>query len=374
MIGTRSLPPTTPTVSVLMAVYNAERYVRQAINSILGQTFTDFELILVEDGSTDNTPAILNGYARQDARVLLVKNECNRGLIHSLNRGLAMARGKYVARMDADDVSLPGRLATQVRYLEQHPEVGVLGTNIVHIDADGCIMYGGHPKDTFPLSPDVIRWMLLWRCPIYHPTAMVRRAVLDRTGFTYNPDFRHAEDHELWTRLSKYTVIASLPEVLVHYRILPTSVCRAFRQEQRAMIHSIIRRELTTMLEGSTSREALETLVGVFSRHNHNADRDFVAASDILFEVYRRFCEQPLSGADREQIRADMADRLIAVAHEASRYSLVKALSLLWRLRYELSLHLLSLKTSKQILKILLNSFGIPPQIRQGESSRQKSG
>jgi glycosyltransferase involved in cell wall biosynthesis len=357
---------TTPKISVIMAAYNGERYVRQAIDSILGQTYADFELILVEDGSTDSTRTIMSRCARQDARVVLVENGYNQGLVYSLNRGLGMARGAYIARMDADDVSLPERLARQVRYMDQHPEVGVLGTNIIHVDADGCIMHGGRPKDSRPLSPDLIKWMLLWRCPIYHPTVMARRAVFEQTGITYDPDFRHAEDYELWTQFSRYTAIASLPEVLVHYRILPTSVCRAFRQEQRAMIHSIIRRELTALLGAGISKEALETLIGVFSRHNHNADRDFVAALAILFEAYRRFCEQPLSEADREQIRADVADRLIAVAQEASKYSSTMALTVLWRLHHVPSMHLFSVKTSKRILKVLLNSFGIHRRARAG--------
>lgn len=342
---------------------------RKAIDSILGQTFADFELILVEDGSTDNTRAILTDYARRDSRVVLVENGCNKGLVYSLNRGLAMARGEYIARMDADDVSLPERLALQLRYMEQHPEVGVLGTNVVYIDADGRAMHGGRPrpKDRQSLSPDVIKWTLLWRCPIYHPTVMVRRAVFEQTGYTYDSDFRDAEDRELWARLSKYTVIARLPEVTVHYRVLPTSVSRARGEEQRAMGHTITRRELATLLGTVTSNEALETLIGVFSRHDHKTDRDFVAASDILFEVYRRFCEQPLSEADREQIRADVADRLISVAKEASRYSSKMALSLLWRLRYVPLLHLFSVATIKRILKVVLNSFGIHRRARLGE-------
>jgi hypothetical protein len=367
---TQAFPLTTPAVSVLMAVYNGEPYVSQAIDSILGQTFTDFELILVEDGSIDNTKSILNDYSRQDSRVMLLENGRNQGLVYSLNRGLAMARGEYIARMDADDVSLPGRLAKQVGYMEQHPEVGVLGTNIVYIDADGRIMYGGRPKDTRPASPDVIKWMLLWRCPIYHPTVMARRAVFERTGFTYDPDFWPSEDRELWTRLSKCTVIARLPEVTVHYRIIPTSISRTWREKQCAMRHAITRRELTTLLGTVTSYEALEALVGVFTRCNQNTSHDFVAASDILFEAYRRFCEQPLSEADRGQIRADAADRLISVAQEASKYSLNTALCLLWKLRYVPSIHLFSARSARRILRVILNSSTIHVHARLGEKPR----
>jgi hypothetical protein len=286
-----------------------------------------------------------------------------------------MARGEYIARMDADDICLPERFALQVRYLEQHPEVGVLGTNIVFIDADGNALYGGRPrpKDRQPLSPAIIKWNLLWRCPIYHPTVMVRRAVFESTRLIYDPDCHDSEDRELWTRLSKCTVIARLPEVTVYYRVLPTSRSRARNETMHAMNHAITRRELTTLLGTTTSEEGLETLIGVFSQHNHNASRDFIAASDLLFEAYQRFCQQPLLVADQKQIQGDVADRLISIAQQASKYSLKRTFLILCRLRHLSLVHIFSLKTARTTFRIFLNSLMACGPIQQSVSHPRKS-
>jgi len=126
----------SPIVSVLMSVYNSERHLRQSIQSVLDQSFADFEFVIVEDGSEDSSPRILSEFARQDARIVLIKNETNRGLAASLNRGLERAQGKYVARQDADDISLPNRLELQSAYLETHPEIGILGSACTIIDEE----------------------------------------------------------------------------------------------------------------------------------------------------------------------------------------------------------------------------------------------
>jgi len=349
-----------------MPVYNSERHVREAVDSILRQTFTNFELILIEDGSTDDTRSILNDYSRQDSRVVLVENGSHEGLVYSLNRGLAASRGKYIARMDADDVSLPDRFTLQVSYMEQHPEVGVLDANIVYIDVAGRALNRGRPRFSHPESPNVIRWTLLWKCPINHPAVLMRRSVLEEGGITYDPSYRDAEDREIFVQLGRRTLIARLPEVALQYRLVPTSISRGRSSEQRAMDHMITRREVTTLLGTVTSKEGLETLISVFTRLDQNANRDFAAAEDILIAVYRRFLEQPLSDSDREQIQADVADRLIAVAKEATSYSPKLARSLLWRLRYLPMMHLFSVGAATRILKVVLNSFGIRRRATRG--------
>jgi hypothetical protein len=348
-----------PRVSVLMSVYNEERYVGQAIDSILGQTFTDLELIVVDDGSTDASPAIFADYALRDRRVVVLKNDTNHGLVPSLNRGLAAARGEYISRMDGDDVSLPERLARQVLYMDRHPEVGVLGANIAYIDAEGGLLDGGRPKDAGPLSAGVIRWMLLWRCAIYHPTVMIRHSVLKSTGFTYDSQFRHAEDRDLWTRLASHTRIASLPEVLVHYRVLPTSVCRVHRREQRSKDQAITRRELTMLLGAVSSVEAAETLISVFTRHNPGPHRDFVGAADLLLQAYRRFCEQSLSWTDRRRIEEDVAQRLLVIGREAALQSPGATLQVLWTLRRLSPRALLSISVVRGVTGVCLRAIGL---------------
>lgn len=350
---------TTPRVSVLMPVYNEERYVGKAIESILHQTFTDFELIVVDDGSTDSTPGILSDYARRDTRVVLLGNGTNQGLVPTLNHGLAAARGEYVARADANDVSLPGRLAHQVSFMDQHPAVGVLGTNMAYIDAEGRFLYGGRPKDRYSLCPALIRWMLLWRCAIYHTTVMIRKILLERTGFAYDSAYRHAEDRDLWARLAPHTAVASLPEVLVHCRLLATGVSRDFNKEQRAKSHAITRRELTKLLGAAPSEKTIETLISVFTRHNLGAHHDFVGAADLLFQAYQRFREQSLSRTDQRQIEKDVALRLLVIGQEAALHSPRAAFQVLWRLRHLSPGLLVSIKTTRGVIGVFLKTIGL---------------
>jgi len=198
-----------PPVSVLMATHNDAPFLRAAIDSILHQTFTDFEFIIVNDASTDETPAILDSY--DDPRIVRLDYRTNLKLAASLNRGLEIARGKYIARMDGDDISLPDRLERQVRYMEAHPEVGILGTQWRQIGPRG------EPKGqpNHPLTHGLIIWTYLTRLayPLTHATVLMRRdLVVDAGG--YNTDYPREQDGELFLRLSDRTRYANLPDVL----------------------------------------------------------------------------------------------------------------------------------------------------------------
>ncbi|AIF50652.1 glycosyltransferase [Pelosinus sp. UFO1] len=199
-----------PKVSVIMPVYNAEDYLSQAIESILGQTFTDFEFIIIDDGSTDNSLNIIKTY--NDSRIILIRNETNLKLIASLNKGMNLANGKYIARMDADDISLPERLARQVEFMDQHPNVAVCGTWVELFGE--CEQSFWH----FPDNPDVAKCVLLFGCCIAHPSAMLRRTILE-TGLCYSDLYPHAEDYGFWVQIAKKFDITSLPQVLLKYRI-----------------------------------------------------------------------------------------------------------------------------------------------------------
>lgn len=337
-----------------MPVYNGERYLREAVESILMQSLADCEFLIFDDGSTDATRAILAEYEQRDGRIIVIENERNIGLANSLNRGLSFARGKYVARMDADDISLYDRLQKQAEYMESHPEVGVLGTNITYINDDGSFKTGGRPKDKRPESPEVIEWLLLWRCCIYHPTVMIRRAVLECTGAVYDPALEPVEDRDLWTRLSKHTVIAKLPEVLLHYRISEGSVSRVRAEEQRRIGALITQRELTLLLEERPSEQAVEILThgSVPSDLHLLSAEDFARGADILFRTYHCFCLRTLSNVDREQIKMDVVNRLASIAVQASRQSVKAACVVLWSLGRFSPTSLLSLGVVKQVAKI----------------------
>ena len=197
-----------PKISVIMPVFNAEPFLKEAVNSVLAQTFSDFELILIDDGSTDASADMLRSL--KDERVRIVSNGVNRGLIFSLNRGLDLAQGEYIARMDADDVSLPDRFAAQVDFLDRNPEIDVCGTWFRTVGIHDRVHK--HPARHEEIMEDFLHL----GCVIGHPTAMLRKSALG--GVRYEPAFEHAEDYRLWAVLSRKSRFANLPRVLVLYR------------------------------------------------------------------------------------------------------------------------------------------------------------
>lgn len=199
-----------PRVSVLMSVFNGERSVRNAVDSILAQTFTDFEFIIVDDGSIDRTPRILDEY--NDPRIVRLTNRTNLGLPASLNRGLRMARGEFLARMDADDWSVRERLERQVTFMDDNPALGLLGTQVWDVDADGHEYVTEYPQGDIEL-----RWELLFQNAFWHPSVMVRLAILRQVG-DYSTDHACSQDYELWARMMRVCHIANLPEPFVRYR------------------------------------------------------------------------------------------------------------------------------------------------------------
>lgn len=211
-----------PHVTVLMAVYNGERYLREAIESILVQSYQDFELLIVNDGSTDRTRDIILSY--RDGRIRLLDNEGNIGLTKSLNRGLRLAQGELVARQDADDLSEPDRLARQVAFMERHPEVALLGTWYKEIDASGALTGYGR----LPCELADIRWSLLFFSPFVHSAVMLRKPlVLERAGF-YDESLIYSQDYELWRRIARSLPVANLDEYLVRLRITPHSMTSTY--------------------------------------------------------------------------------------------------------------------------------------------------
>ncbi|QOV89439.1 glycosyltransferase family 2 protein [Humisphaera borealis] len=221
-------PPGSPVVSVIIAVHNEERFVGDAIDSILSQTLSPLELIVIDDASSDATPVILQRIA--DTRIQVVRNEVNLGLTASLNRGLAAARGAFVARLDGDDIARPDRLALQVDFLERHPDVGIVGSSRRVVDEQGTFLY----EATAIPDDAAIRWRLLLGNPLAHPTVMIRRSVLDKHELRYDESFRTAQDYELWTRLAAVTKTANLVEPLVTYRRRQTGISVSRRDEQLA--------------------------------------------------------------------------------------------------------------------------------------------
>lgn len=208
-----------PKVSVLMPVYNEVRFLREAVQSILAQTFLNFEFIIVDDGSKSKTREILSSF--KDPR-LKIFFEDHRGLCETLNKGIKEAQGEYIARMDADDIALPGRLEEQVSFLESHPRVALCGTWVSLINEMGEKIR----EHRLPVLHKDIARMLLFHNPFFHPTVMWRKEVTEKVG-AYNPRYKYVEDYELWMRAAKQFTMANIPKPLLEYRITSSGVTRS---------------------------------------------------------------------------------------------------------------------------------------------------
>jgi glycosyltransferase involved in cell wall biosynthesis len=270
--------PTIP-LSILMPVFNAEKYVREAVESILGQRFSDFELIVVDDGSTDGSGDILRSFT--DPRIRRLDNGRNLGLVPSLNRGIEACRGRYIARMDADDVSLPDRLERQFRFLEAHPSIGVCGSWAQVIDEDSR-MVGRIVRPTDPVD---VRMHLLFSVPLVHPSCCIRAELL--RGYLYR-DVPAAEDYDLWSRMNDGVRMANLPAVLLQYRWHEANVSKAKRAIQDGHKQEIIRRELQR-LNLSPTDEQMRIHRLSFSLHGFNRKAGLTALSTADLEASRQW-------------------------------------------------------------------------------------
>lgn len=207
-------------VSVVLPVYNGEQYLEEAILSILNQTFNDFELIIINDGSTDTSLSIIEKYLKIDDRIVVI-NQQNKGLARSLNIGLNAAKGEYIARMDADDVALPDRFVKQVDFFRSHPKTVLLGTAVELIDKDGAPIVIDVP---YIGSSFLKKYLLTIGNPFKHPTVMFRRDLAISVGGYNELIGKYIEDYFLWTKLASYGEIEILNKVLLMYRITPGSI------------------------------------------------------------------------------------------------------------------------------------------------------
>lgn len=214
-----------PLVTVILPIYNCELFVKDAIQSILDQTYTNFELLIIDDCSTDNTLTIASSF--DDIRIRIIKKVQNTGYTESLNLGISEAKGIYIARMDGDDVSLPQRFEKQVDFMELYPEIVVCGCNYKILDSEQII--------TKPVSHEAIKIALLQESAIGHPTAMIRTSVLFDNKIKYNREYEPAEDYDLWVRLLAFGALANLKEVLFLYRNHEGQVSETKKNKQRTL-------------------------------------------------------------------------------------------------------------------------------------------
>jgi len=231
--------PSRPLVSVIMGVFNRQQFLAEAIESVLNQTLPDFEVILVNDGSTDRSLEILGLYAQRDSRIIVISSEANRGIARSLNVGISRARAEYLAVMDSDDVALPGRLETELNYFKAHDEIALLGSHAKLVDSRGAEIRA--EVDLPPDHHDIDDALLAGGWPIIHPTVMMRTSVIQALG-GYNERFRSNVDHELFLRVAEKWKLANLQDVLLLYRVHHQAMtAQRSRMDHRVVQQTIIR-------------------------------------------------------------------------------------------------------------------------------------
>jgi glycosyltransferase involved in cell wall biosynthesis len=214
-----------PKVTVLMPVYNSENYLREAIECILNQTFTDFEFLIMNDGSTDNSAQIIESY--KDPRITPVQNEKNLGLIATLNKGLKLCKGEYIARIDSDDISPVDRLEKQVKFLNSHPEMGACSGHIRTFGArDGEIW-------NYPTECDLTKASLIFYPSMVHGNVLIRKESFIKAGFYFDPEYIHAEDYELWTRFAEHFDMYMFKDIFLYQRLHDTQVSSLYTEDQR---------------------------------------------------------------------------------------------------------------------------------------------
>lgn len=214
-----------------MSVYNAERYLAEALSSILQQTYTNFEFIIVNDGSMDNSLSIIRSF--QDNRIELIDNQGNKGLIYSLNTAFKKANGKYIVRMDADDISFPDRIETQIRFMEENPQIGVCSCNYLQFSESESKMYRALTNH------DEIFSFMLFNCSVVHPTLVIRKDIINKQQVVFDEKFKHAEDYELWSRLLFDCRFSSVDQVLLKYRLHAHQVSTVYKTDQHANANKI---------------------------------------------------------------------------------------------------------------------------------------
>jgi glycosyltransferase involved in cell wall biosynthesis len=226
-------------VSVVMGVYNAERFLTETVKSVLSQTFSDFEFIIVNDGSMDNTEDMLNVYAKEDRRINVIKQK-NKGLTAALNNGIRASSGEYIVRIDAGDIALPERLFKQIIFMDNNPAIGLSGTWYDLINEEG----GFIKRVESPQRLTDIKKALMKSAPIIHSSFMMRREVLERVGY-YDENFKFAQDRDLIFRVLKYSQVGIFPEKLVKLRVAKGSTTFVHESAQKKFCAKAISRAVS---------------------------------------------------------------------------------------------------------------------------------
>jgi glycosyltransferase involved in cell wall biosynthesis len=310
----------TPKISVVMPAHNAAAYLDEAITSILSQTFRDLEFIIVNDGSTDSTPAILKRYEELDSRIQVHHQE-NQGMISALNRGCRLARGEFIARMDADDISFPDRLEKQLAYIEEHPEIGIVGTWIHNIDKNGLVRGTWRP----PTNSKMLKWTLFFGVCVAHPSVLMRRDLMTQLNF-YRPDAEHVEDVDLWFRASSIAEFGNVPEVLLKHRVWTGSTHQSGLEVRNDCHVQLLASYIKDTLNLDPPIQAVAGLRRMRVGPRMEEAQPIRLTAALIHDLYRNFTKE--NRMSFEEVSWDAAKKLAALAVQALRFNTADSMSL----------------------------------------------
>ena len=345
-----------PKVTVLMPVYNGEQYLREAIDSILWQTFQDFEFLIIDDGSSDNSMDIINSY--QDTRIILVKNESNLGLVLTLNKGLSLAKGEYIARMDADDVSFCDRLEKQVDFLESHSDVCLLGTNAQIINSEGhlqglCKVVSGN---------ELIKWQMCFTCPFIHPSVIFRSKIISKVdGYTSQAikgrEKYSGEDYDLWRKISKISQVDNLQNTLIYLRKHNSNLTKTHLKEHiknASIVNSLVIQECINLKPNQEVNPYIEKTSRIFLNQHQNS-QEVQESILLIFKIYCQFIKNNnLPSLSKNIIAKDAAKRIFDLVSNYYRQDISLLIFLI--IVIYISPNTLLNKLNKKIIKTMSNA------------------
>jgi glycosyltransferase involved in cell wall biosynthesis len=348
MLGERVYKSDAPKVSVLMSVYNGGSFLKAAIESILNQSYQDYEFLIVDDASTDGSLDIIRSF--EDDRIVVIENSQNCGLIYSLNIGLKIAKGTYIARQDADDISYPERLAKVVEYLDANADVGLVGTSIRLIDSSGSkITNWSNPKSAYANI-----WLLFFNTCVFHPTSIFDRALALSVG-GYSSEYKYAEDYKLWSDIAKSKAINNLDQILLDYRVHNDAVSSLNNKEQSDVRYRIssenIKNFLGEVLDSESAINEFQVLSKVLNTPSYKQSKQYILTLKRFYDIFSATYD--LQPADRIYIFEFLSEQF---TNHGSQLNFVQ--------KTKLMIHLKNILPLEAVSVGLLIRFFVPEKIK----------
>ena len=309
-------------VSVILPVYNGDEHLTECIESVLSQTYDNFEFIIVDDASTDNTPQILKEFAMRDNRIKVITHAVNQKQTAAANTACQNAGGKYIARMDADDIALPHRFKEQVEFMEKNPDIGILGSWIHIIDNNGKI----HEIMKTNISQGSLGWSLIFDVSFISSSVMMRKDIIEQVGFYQT---HQAEDYDLWSRVNTIASVANLPKVLQQVRVWSGQVSHTVPRETRNCTLQIMKKNMQLLLnDSSIDLKLVEVIRSITENNQPELESDLlVKASSLIKALYNTYISKTdLSKEEKKIVDVDAFQKLYKLANWQFSANIFKAI------------------------------------------------